>query len=176
MLLNCSAAKNLFKWRKRWIFCFLESFHSPGQADQQWLRTGDHFDHHHGHSSSLHWTSYTIFSPFHHSWHYLHKLHKLADRFQRGQHFWHSNFYHWPYLITDGIFDFHTHFKTKWRTYKQRMRTDNVSDVTFSTPEASPRRCTLLMPPVRPVCAIGTYFLDMPHTLAVGIIWLLRNC
>jgi len=43
------------------------------------------------------------------------------------------------------------------------MRTDNVSDVTFSAPETSPRRRTPLTPPARPVCAIGTYFLDMPR-------------
>jgi hypothetical protein len=58
------------------------------------------------------------------------------------------------------IFDFHTQFRTKCQTYKQRMRTDNVSDVTFSAPETSPRRHTTLTPPVRLVCAIGTYFLD----------------
>jgi hypothetical protein len=38
-----------------------------------------------------------------------------------------QKFDHWTYLTTGRIFDFHTHFKTKWRTYKQRMRTDNVS-------------------------------------------------
>jgi hypothetical protein len=44
------------------------------------------------------------------------------------------------------------------------MRTDNVSDVTFSAHETSPRRRTPLTPPARLVCAIGTYFLDIPHT------------
>jgi hypothetical protein len=42
------------------------------------------------------------------------------------------------------------------------MRTDNASDVTFLAPETSLRRHTLLTPPVRLVCAIRTYFLDMP--------------
>jgi hypothetical protein len=40
------------------------------------------------------------------------------------------------------------------------MITDNVSHVTFSAPETSPRRRTPLTPTARPVCAIGTYFLD----------------
>jgi hypothetical protein len=43
------------------------------------------------------------------------------------------------------------------------MKTDNVSDVTFYAPEKSPRRRNPLTPPARPVCAIGTYFLDTPR-------------
>jgi hypothetical protein len=43
------------------------------------------------------------------------------------------------------------------------MRTDNVSDLTFSASETSSRRRTQLTPPARPVCMIGTYFLDMPR-------------
>jgi hypothetical protein len=64
--------------------------------------------------------------------------------------------HHWPYVTTRGIFNFHTHFKTKWRTYKQRLRTDNVSDLTSSVPESSSRRRTPLQPPAQPVYAIGT--------------------
>jgi hypothetical protein len=45
------------------------------------------------------------------------------------------------------------------------MRTENVSDVTFSAPETLPCRRTQLTPPVLPICVIGTHFLDMPHTL-----------
>jgi hypothetical protein len=30
-----------------------------------------------------------------------------------------QKFDHWSYLTTGGIFDFHTNFKTKWRTYKK---------------------------------------------------------
>jgi len=51
------------------------------------------------------------------------------------------------------------------------MRTDNVSDVTFSAPETSPRRRTPLTPPAQPVCAIGTYFLDTPHIRSLTFIW-----
>jgi hypothetical protein len=58
-------------------------------------------------------------------------LTNLPINFSRAKIFDIQIFYHWPYLATGRIFDFHTHFKTKWRTYKQRMRTDNVSDVTF---------------------------------------------
>jgi hypothetical protein len=58
---NEKCAGNEYSDQTWWILCFLESSHSPGQADRQWLRMGGHFNHHRGHSSSLHWTSYTIF-------------------------------------------------------------------------------------------------------------------
>jgi hypothetical protein len=45
------------------------------------------------------------------------------------------------------------------------MRADNVYRVTISAPETSPRRRTPLAPPALPVCAIGTYILDMPRIL-----------
>jgi hypothetical protein len=138
-----------------------ESSHSPGQADRQWLRTGGHFDHRghrppfteHPTPSSRHSIAHSIFSI---------NYTNLPINFSRANIFGIKN------LITDPQnwrdFEFHTHFKTKWRTYKQRMRTENLSDVTFSAPETSPRRRTPLTPPARPVRAIGTYFLDMPRT------------
>jgi hypothetical protein len=60
----------------------------------------------------------------------------LPINFSRTNIFRIEKFDHWPYLTTGGIFHSHAHFKTKWRTYKQRLRTDNVSDVTFSAPRS----------------------------------------
>jgi hypothetical protein len=73
-------------------------------------------------------------------------------------------------LITDRIsqlagFSIFILISRQKETYKQRMRTDNVSDVSGAEKVTSPRRRTSLMPPARPVSAIGTYFLDMPRTL-----------
>jgi hypothetical protein len=51
------------------------------------------------------------------------------------------------------------------------LRTDNVSDVTFSAPETSLRRPTPLTPPARTACAIGTYFLYMPRNYSVEWGW-----
>jgi hypothetical protein len=100
----------------------------------------------------------------------------LPINFSQANIFGIQKFYHWPYPTTGGIFDFHTHFKTKWRTYKQRMRTDNAYDVTFSAPETLPRRRIPLTPPTRLVCAIGNYFLDMPRTFILLLaLWTLRS-
>jgi hypothetical protein len=111
---------------------------------------------HHPTPSSHYSISHSIFSI---------NFTNLSINFSRANIFGIQKFDHWSYLTTGGIFDFHTHFKTKLRTYKQRMRTDNVSDVIFSAPETSPRRRIPLTPPARPVCAIGTYFLDFPDIM-----------
>jgi hypothetical protein len=103
----------------------------------------------------------------------------LRDKYTKNGIYCYSAVKHWKW-IRDYNLSIHICFQIRRKydfraaslstpitvTYKQRMRTNNVSDVTFSVPETSPRRRTPLTLPARPVCAIGTYFLDMPRMIS----------